>query len=324
MVFSSKARSPYTQMYLTHLDAEGHDSPPVLVENSTAANRAVNLPEFLNIPANGLLGIDMPAAEFYTRFDRALELAANGQLDTALAEWDRALAIDPANAKAHNNRGVLLSRIGRAGLAMAEFRKAIELKPDYADARYNLGGALAAAGKPAEALAEWRRAAALAPGDPDIQNRLGLAYAGANRLEEAIGHWQRAIELRPRFPEVRYGLGRAYYLAGRMSEAVAQWRELLRDTPDDLAVLNRMARVLGTCPDASVRNGADAVRFAEHAIELSRTAEVLDTLAAAYAEAGRFPEASRTAESAAQLAPRDRGIRERLESYRAGRPYRER
>jgi hypothetical protein len=50
LVFSSKARSPYTQMYLTHIDADGNDSPAILIDNTTAANRAVNIPEFANTP----------------------------------------------------------------------------------------------------------------------------------------------------------------------------------------------------------------------------------------------------------------------------------
>ena len=53
LVFSSKSRSPYTQMFLTHLDEDGNDSPAILIDNSTAANRAVNIPEFVNIPPTG-------------------------------------------------------------------------------------------------------------------------------------------------------------------------------------------------------------------------------------------------------------------------------
>lgn len=63
MVFSSKARSPYTQMYLTHLDSDGNDSPPILIDNATAANRAVNIPEFVNIDPNGIESIDVHVAD---------------------------------------------------------------------------------------------------------------------------------------------------------------------------------------------------------------------------------------------------------------------
>ncbi len=64
LVFSSKSRSPYTQMYLTHIDEAGNDSPAILIENATAANRAVNLPEFVNIPPDGLLEINVPASGY--------------------------------------------------------------------------------------------------------------------------------------------------------------------------------------------------------------------------------------------------------------------
>jgi hypothetical protein len=108
LVFSSKSGSPYAQMFLTHLDLEGNDSPPILVEKATAANRAVNIPEFVNIPPYTLLSIDVPAADFYRLFDSTLRLAAKGDYQSAISEWGRAIAISPDDAKAHNNLGVAL------------------------------------------------------------------------------------------------------------------------------------------------------------------------------------------------------------------------
>jgi len=63
LVFSSKARSPYTQMYLTHIDESGNDSPAILIDNATAANRAVNIPEFVNIPGDGIEDIQVHVAD---------------------------------------------------------------------------------------------------------------------------------------------------------------------------------------------------------------------------------------------------------------------
>ena len=88
LVFSSKARSPYTQMYLTHIDRDGNDSPPILIENSTASNRAVNIPEFVNIPPGGLEKIEVPAVEFYRVFDLAWELAEKGQFEQAIVRME--------------------------------------------------------------------------------------------------------------------------------------------------------------------------------------------------------------------------------------------
>jgi hypothetical protein len=84
LVFSSKGRSPYTQMYLTHLDDQGNDSPAILIEDATAANRAVNIPEFVNIPPDGLVSIEIPVTEFYRRFDVAWSLADKGRLWSAI------------------------------------------------------------------------------------------------------------------------------------------------------------------------------------------------------------------------------------------------
>ena len=113
LVFSSKSRSPYTQMYLTHLDADGNASPAILIDNATAANRAVNIPEFVNIPPEGMMHIDVPAAESYRLFDVALDLTNKGQLEEGIATWRKVLEMDPRNAKAQNNIGVALIREGK-------------------------------------------------------------------------------------------------------------------------------------------------------------------------------------------------------------------
>ncbi len=63
LVFSSKARSPYTQMYLTHIDENGNSSPAILIDNTTASNRAVNLPEFVNINPDGIEDIQVHVAD---------------------------------------------------------------------------------------------------------------------------------------------------------------------------------------------------------------------------------------------------------------------
>jgi hypothetical protein len=100
LVFSSKSRSPYTQMFLTHIDKDGNDSPAILIDNATAANRAVNIPEFVNIPPDSPMKIDVPAAESYRLLDLGSDLAAKGQIDAAIADWRKVLELDPSNAKA--------------------------------------------------------------------------------------------------------------------------------------------------------------------------------------------------------------------------------
>ena len=139
LVFSSKSRSPYTQMFLTHLDEAGNDSPAILIDNSTAANRAVNIPEFVNIPPDGMMKIDVPAAESYRLFDLASDLTAKGQLEAAIAEWKKVLELDPLNAKAQSNLGVALEWQGNLAEGMTHLQKAQEIDPNFGEAQSNFG-----------------------------------------------------------------------------------------------------------------------------------------------------------------------------------------
>jgi hypothetical protein len=139
LVFSSKSRSPYTQMFLTHLDEAGNDSPAILIDNSTAANRAVNIPEFVNIPPDGMMKIDVPAAESYRLFDLASDLTAKGQLEAAIAEWKKVLELDPRNAKAQSNLGVALEWQGNLAEGMTHLQKAQEIDPNFGEAQSNFG-----------------------------------------------------------------------------------------------------------------------------------------------------------------------------------------
>jgi tetratricopeptide (TPR) repeat protein len=111
------------------LDTEGNASPAILIDNATAANRAVNIPEFLNIPAGGLIKIDVPAAESYRLLDHASELAAQGKLDLAIAEWRNVLEIDPRNAAALNSLGAALMVEGNTAEARKHLQQAHEIDP---------------------------------------------------------------------------------------------------------------------------------------------------------------------------------------------------
>lgn len=128
LVFSSKSRSPYTQMYLTHLDAGGNDSPAILVENTTAANRAVNLPEFVNIAPDGLRSLGGPAMDYSKRFNSALYLQRQGRLEESAFRWRQVIEINPDDQLAHANLGLVLMLSGHRTEAGEHLKKARELK----------------------------------------------------------------------------------------------------------------------------------------------------------------------------------------------------
>ena len=158
-----------------------------------------------------------------------------------------------------------------------------------------------------------------------------MALAARGQFDEAIESYRKALQINSNRPETFLHLGMTLGQAGRTREAVAQYREALRLNPNLAGALNNLAWVLAASPDDELRNGPEAVRLAERACELTHYGEpsFLETLAAAYAEAGRFPEAVTAEEKAEQLATAA-GLtavaaknRQLLELYRAGKSYHE-
>ena len=227
LVFSSKSRSPYTQMFLTHIDAEGRDSPAILIDNSTAANRAVNIPEFVNISPNGIERIAVPAADFYRQFDVAAALTKKGEHAAAIGEWTKALAMGTDDARAHNNLGVSLAGVGRLEEAIAQYRQALALKPNYPEAHDNLGNALARAGRPDEAIGQYRQALEGDPASADAHNNLGTVLMEQKRMPDAIGQFEAALAIRPDYAQAHNNLASALAAANRLDEAVAHYRKAI-------------------------------------------------------------------------------------------------
>ncbi|MBS1873506.1 MAG: tetratricopeptide repeat protein [Acidobacteria bacterium] len=245
LVFSSKRRSPYTQMFLTHIDAEGNDSPAILVENSTAANRAVNLPEFVNMPAEGLQQIDVPAVEFYRVVDAASELAKKGKTAEAVAAFERALRMDPDDARTRVQLGVELVRLGRNDEARAEFERGRTLDPRNADAYANLGSLAAGAGQMPEAIAEFERALKLAPGLTLAQSGMcgALALAGG-RAREALPYCEAALEKGPQDAETHSNMAIGLSEMGRLDEAIAHFETAARLLATNAAIQTNLAAAL--------------------------------------------------------------------------------
>jgi len=124
MVFSSKARSPYTQMYLTHIDEQGNDTPAILIENATAANRAVNLPEFVNVPPGGFQEIGGRVLDYYRLVNSAVYLQKRRRYEEAVLRWKQVLELRPDDEMAHTNLGSVLLLLNRRAEAAAHRRRA--------------------------------------------------------------------------------------------------------------------------------------------------------------------------------------------------------
>jgi tetratricopeptide (TPR) repeat protein len=174
LAFSSKGRGPYTQLMLTHIDKNGNDTPAILVDNTTAANRAVNIPEFVNLPAGMSIDkIDPQATEFYRLFDEAYKLIEDDDVPGALKTLEQAVKADPDDSLGH----------------------------------FMLGTTLSASNRESEALPEFRKAAALSPRNPKFLDHLAMSLFLNGDQEGAIEQLQKAIDLDPASAEYRFNLG---------------------------------------------------------------------------------------------------------------------
>jgi tetratricopeptide (TPR) repeat protein len=224
-------------------------------------------------------------------------LADTGKLDEAIHHYTEALQIEPGYAEAHNNLGTVLIAKGNVDQAIIHYTEALRFRPGYTDAHYNLAGALTAKGKLDEAIEHYRQVLLGKPDHAGAHAELAMILKSRGRTEEAVGHYQQALRLKPDWPEV----------------------------------LNNLAWIFATEADPKLRNAANAQDLAEKACRLTghKEAGLMDTLAAAYAEAARFHDAVQTAHKARDLALAAGRleladvIEQRLQRYKAGKPYHE-
>jgi tetratricopeptide (TPR) repeat protein len=209
------------------------------------------------------------------------------------------------------------------------WRDTVDKRPDNPRARLNYGVLLAAERRYPEAEAQLREALRLKEPVAKAHLNLGSILCAQQRFEEGVPHLERAVALDPELSTAQANLGEAYGALGRRAQAAKHFALAVEGEPGKLFLLNRLGWLLATSPEDDVRDAARAVELGERAVRLTSRQDPLslDTLAAAYAEAGRFDEAAATAREALDLEARrgtvDRSLADRLALYASGRKFRE-
>ena len=264
------------------------------------------------------------------RMNLGIALTKKGRYDEAIAQFKTVLEDYPNDANAYGNMGTALLGKGDSQSAIAAYEKALSIQSPYPPAHFGLGMALDNSGRIGEAVAHYQEAIREDPNFAEAYYFLGNDLFHASHIDAAIAAYQQALQSRPVYPEVENNMGLALLKEGRLGEAIAHWQNALANQPDFVPALNSLAWILAAFPDASIRNGEKALRLADRANQLSGSKDpsVLRTLAAAYAENGRFTEATAIAESGLQLAntqnnsPLAKIFESDLAHYRANEPVR--
>jgi cytochrome c-type biogenesis protein CcmH/NrfG len=195
--------------------------------------------------------------------------------------------------------GNFLLNQGRVDEAVERFQMAQALEPESATFHFALGNALCREKRMDEAIIQYQKALELKPDSAEANNNLAYTLLQTGRVNEAITHFQRALEIQQSY-EAYYNLGCAFRRNRMATEAMACYQKAMELQPQFIPAQIDLAWMLATWPEPSVRNGGKAIVLAKQANQLSRgkDAQILRTLAAAYAEAGQFPEAVLTAKQA--------------------------
>ena len=248
------------------------------------------------------LRIDPDFGQAHNNLGTALQ--AKGNLNEAIGHYREALYINPDSAQAHNNLALVLVSTGKIDEAIGNYRKALRINPDFAETHNNLGLALVSGGKINEAIGHYRQALRVNPNYTRAHYNLALALVSTGWIDEAIGHYREVLRVYPDFAEAHNNLGTALQAQGNRNGAIGHFREVLRIDPDSAQAYNNLAWVLATADDTKISDPAEAVELALRACELTdyNNASLLDTLATAYAAAGRFEKAIEISEKAIEIA----------------------
>ena len=289
---------------------------------------------------------DRKYAEAVEHFSRTLAISpenqvAHNRLGTALWEQGdqdravksvrRALEIDPAFAEAHGNLGRFLVQQGEVDEGIGHLHKATELRSDFDVAHQFLADTYVKQNEFEQAAEHYGQAIRTNEANAGAHFGLARILGSQGRQNEAVEHFRLAITANPKFTAAHQELGDLLQSQGKRVEALKHYRRGLELSPDLVALTNNVAWILATHPDPNVRQAEDALRLAEQVADRTNHADphVLDTLGAAYANADRYDRAAVTARLALKLLTEPdqetarKQIRQRLELYEQGQPYRE-
>ena len=241
--------------------------------------------------------------------------------------YRRALAVTDENYLAHTGLGNFLLLRGQVEEASGHFTEAVRIAPGWSKARMGLADVAAARGRLSEALRIYQTELQRDPDSVEAMGRYGIALGLAGRYAEARPHMLRALDAHPGIAELHLSLSIIEAKQGNPRESVHYGREALRLLPDSVEAANNLAWLLATCHDSSLREPDEAIRLIENIALESQDPNLLDTLAAAYAAAGRFDAATSTANHAVARAEAldmkasASEFRARISLYRRGKPY---
>jgi tetratricopeptide (TPR) repeat protein len=173
---------------------------------------------------------------------RGIAYGTKGDHDRAMADFSQALRINPDYASAYYNRGVAYYHKGDLDKAISDYTQALRINPDSAKAYNNRGVAYADKGDYDRAIADYAQALRITPNDAEAYNNRGIAYGNKGDMDKAIVDFTQAIRINPEYAEAYNNRGFAYDNKGDLNRAIADYEAALRINPNDADTKANLAR----------------------------------------------------------------------------------
>ena len=231
LVFSSKANTAYTQLFLTHIDEQGESTPPVVLDRFTGSDRAANIPEFVPLPADAIAKISEQFLDSYSFLRAGMANERTGNYPGAVRIYERGLAVEPQNVELLNALGFSLFQQGKSREAVAALEKALAADPKHWKAHNNMALASIDLGELELAEAHYRESLAIRQ-QPEIYNDLGVVLERQGLVDEATEMYRKAVKLNPGSASAQYNLGSALARSGKYAEAESHLRKALAKNPN--------------------------------------------------------------------------------------------
>ena len=293
LVFSSKALTPYTQLFLTHVDDQGRTTPPVVLSHFTSNDMAANIPEFVNAAPDAIRSIRQEFIDDLSYLQTGKWNCQDGEYDLAIRAFRKALEINPKNTEARVAWGGALLALDRLDEAVNQFAEALSRDPANKVAYFLLGAVLEKQGKFPEAMQKYRRALQVDPEYALAHQSTGRLSLKTGATDEGRKHLLEAARLDPDIASPYTDLGNSFLREQRTDQACLMYRQALERDSDSGAALTGLAMAL--IQDRGRRPGdiEEALELATKACKLTdySSPQPLIVLADVYAAAGRLPEA---------------------------------
>ncbi|MBL8829259.1 MAG: tetratricopeptide repeat protein [Planctomycetaceae bacterium] len=261
------------------------------------------------------------------RMQRAQVALLEEKFAEAISDATKILEADDENHAVRLLRAQAYLRNDQPSEALADVNQVLKARPGVPPALRLRAQIHASQKKVDQAIADLREIVRRDPDDLETLFQIAVLYRGQKNFGRALALFDELLEKQPEAWFVRYGRADAYLSLGKHREALRDYDAALKQQPKDSGLLNNLAWLLATSPEASVRNGKRAIELATQACEITefKAAHILSTLAAAYAESGDFATAKKWSQKALELCSPDlkSNLAKELASYEAGKPWRE-